>query len=474
MPIATTNDTTWDEAGAQNGALPLRVRCYSEARPGVVFVVAEAMLLAAALSVSMAGHRSWEAPILIASCGLFFHLKTLDRTIVSSELARFCMDVLVALSAGALAAALLFALLPGLKPDPFAGLAGIGIAALTPLALRPILRQSFLHRQLTERILIIGTGELVTSLYRILTDSSAASEPKATGDDPPPGVLAFPEVSSDGASAVDLANLSKYVKQRGISRIVVVEQNPERRNNLAAALVDHRLRGIDVTDGVDFYEESFRKIWVEALNSEWFVYSDGFSHSPVTQFFKRACDIVVATLLLVLMAPIFALIAVAIKLNSPGPALFRQTRVGLHGTTFTILKFRSMVKDAEREGGPVWASEHDSRVTRVGYWLRRFRLDEFPQLLNVLCGEMSLVGPRPERPCFVERLEREIPFYRLRHYVRPGITGWAQVMYRYGASIEDAREKLQYDFYYAKHMSLACDLKILLKTIGIVLRGGGR
>lgn len=472
MPIATTNDTTWDEAEAREGALPLRVRCYSAARPGGVFVVAEAMLLAIALSVSIAGHSSWEAPILIASCGLFFHLKTLDRTIVSSELARFWTDVLVALSAGALAAAPLFALLPGLKPDLFAGLAGIGIAALTPVALRPILRQSFLHSQLTERILIIGTGELVTSLYRTLTASSAAPQP--TDGDQRPGVLAFPEASSDAASAVDLANLSKYVKQRGISRIVVAEQNPERRNNLAAALVDHRLRGIDVVDGVDFYEESFRKIWVEALNSEWFVYSDGFSHSRATQFRKRACDIVAAALLLVLMGPIFALIAVAIKLNSPGAVLFRQTRVGLHGTTFTILKFRSMVTDAERAGGPVWASEHDSRVTRVGYWLRRFRLDEFPQLVNVLRGEMSLVGPRPERPCFVECLERGIPFYRLRHYVRPGITGWAQVMYRYGASIEDAYEKLQYDFYYAKHMSLACDLKILVKTIGIVLRGGGR
>jgi lipopolysaccharide/colanic/teichoic acid biosynthesis glycosyltransferase len=164
----------------------------------------------------------------------------------------------------------------------------------------------------------------------------------------------------------------------------------------------------------------------------------------------------------------------AIKLDSPGPVLFRQIRVGLHGETFVIYKFRSMRQDAELETGPVWTGERDERVTRVGRLLRKFRLDEILQAINVLHGEMSLVGPRPERPYFVDRLEQQIPFYNLRHYVKPGITGWAQIMYRYGASVEDAHEKLQYDLYYAKHKSLGFDAGILLKTIRIVLFGRGR
>jgi lipopolysaccharide/colanic/teichoic acid biosynthesis glycosyltransferase len=185
-------------------------------------------------------------------------------------------------------------------------------------------------------------------------------------------------------------------------------------------------------------------------------------------------DVTVALLLLLFTAPLLALVAIAIKLDSAGRVLFRQIRVGLHGKTFTILKFRSMRTDAEFECGPVWAAVHDERVTRVGRLLRKFRIDEIPQAINVLRGDMSLVGIRPERPYFVEQLTEEIPFYNLRHYVRPGITGWAQVMYPYGASVEDAYEKLQYDLHYFKHMSMARDARILLKTIKTVLLGRGR
>jgi lipopolysaccharide/colanic/teichoic acid biosynthesis glycosyltransferase len=166
--------------------------------------------------------------------------------------------------------------------------------------------------------------------------------------------------------------------------------------------------------------------------------------------------------------------AIAIKLDSPGPVFFRQTRVGLFGAQFTIFKFRSMHTDAEALSGAVWASEDDPRITRVGRSLRRFRVDELPQIINVLRGEMSLIGPRPERPCFVDRLTELIPFYNHRHYVKPGITGWAQVKYRYGGSVEDTYRKLQYDIYYAKHRSFACDMRILFNTVGIVLSGKGR
>jgi lipopolysaccharide/colanic/teichoic acid biosynthesis glycosyltransferase len=181
-----------------------------------------------------------------------------------------------------------------------------------------------------------------------------------------------------------------------------------------------------------------------------------------------------ALLLILFASPLLLFAAIAIKFDSDGPVLFRQVRVGLHGKTFIIYKFRSMRQDAESAAGPMWTAEGDERVTRVGRLLRMFRMDEIPQAFNVLIGDMSIVGPRPERPFFVDRLEQEIPFYNIRHYLKPGITGWAQVMYRYGASVEDSCEKLQYDFYYAKHKSFRCDAIILWKTIRIVLRGRGR
>jgi len=189
---------------------------------------------------------------------------------------------------------------------------------------------------------------------------------------------------------------------------------------------------------------------------------------------RAAFDLIFAVLLLVLTAPLMVIVAIAIRLDSRGPVLFRQVRVGQDGKTFVIYKFRSMREDAEFKSGPAWATERDERITRVGRFLRKFRLDELPQAINVLRGEMSVVGPRPERPYFVDRLIEEIPFYDIRHYAKPGITGWAQVMYAYGASVEDAHQKLQYDIHYVKHRSMVCDLMILCRTVKIVLFGRGR
>jgi exopolysaccharide biosynthesis polyprenyl glycosylphosphotransferase len=259
-----------------------------------------------------------------------------------------------------------------------------------------------------------------------------------------------------------------------ISRVVIAELDTKNRERLAAALLDSRLRGLQVNDAVEFYEEVSGKIWVEALNPQWFVYTNGFDCSQSGTCLKRCFDVMFATLLVLLTAPLLVVIAFAIKFNSPGPVFFRQIRVGLYGQPFVIYKFRSMRNDAELESGPSWAAECDDRVTRIGRVLRTFHLDELPQLFNVLKGEMSMVGPRPERPCFVCFLEKEIPFYSLRHYLKPGITGWAQIMCQYGASVADSYEKLQYDFYYAKHKSFRCDAAILLKTVRVVLLGRGR
>jgi exopolysaccharide biosynthesis polyprenyl glycosylphosphotransferase len=210
------------------------------------------------------------------------------------------------------------------------------------------------------------------------------------------------------------------------------------------------------------------KIFVDDLRPSWLIFSDGFCASRVTRFVKRLFDLAGALAGLVVAAPIMLLTAIAVRLDSPGPVLYRQERVGEHGRLFTLYKFRSMRIDAE-QGTPVWATSHDSRVTRVGRVIRLTRLDELPQLWNVLRGEMSFVGPRPERQFFVQQLAEAIPFYMARHAVRPGVTGWAQVRYRYGASVEDSLEKLRYDLYYIKHLSLVFDLTILVDTIKVMV-----
>jgi exopolysaccharide biosynthesis polyprenyl glycosylphosphotransferase len=213
---------------------------------------------------------------------------------------------------------------------------------------------------------------------------------------------------------------------------------------------------------------------VTNLRPSWLIFSDGFVKTDTTRMVKRAMDVGLAFAGLVVSLPFMVLAACAIRLEGKGPILFRQERVGERGRIFVLKKFRSMTVDAERDG-PVWAAERDPRVTRVGGWLRRTRLDELPQFWNVLAGDMSFVGPRPERPEFVDKLQREIPFYMGRHSVKPGITGWAQVRQGYAASVEDSMEKLQYDLYYIKNLSLLLDLVILLSTLQVVLfRRGSR
>jgi exopolysaccharide biosynthesis polyprenyl glycosylphosphotransferase len=223
------------------------------------------------------------------------------------------------------------------------------------------------------------------------------------------------------------------------------------------------------------YEEYTGKIAVENLRPSWLIFSDGFRKPAVTMAIKRGVDAAASAIGLLVGGPLMLLVAAAVKLTSAGPVLYHQRRVGLQGKTFMVHKFRSMRVDAEARTGAVWAAANDSRVTQLGRFLRRTRLDELPQLWNVLVGEMSLVGPRPERPEFVAKLTEAIPFYGLRHNVRPGLTGWAQVRYTYGASVEDALEKLQYDLFYIKHLSLAFDLFVTFSTVKIVvLRRGAQ
>jgi sugar transferase (PEP-CTERM system associated) len=467
MATATIDSAAWGGASAVHGKAHLKAWPLSLARPRRVFLAAELALLTVAWLQTVWGGRSLGTLVLIASCALFFHFNNVDRSLVSSDSSEFCVDHLECVFFGLLASALLFHLLPVLAPRADVAVTAALLIGLLPIILRFCLRHLVTRGKFVEQILIVGTGELPAKLHRALGRGLRHSRRNTL-------LPGHSENLTDRGVSVDLSELSELVAKNRISRVVIAEPDEMSRERLAAGLLDSRLRGLQVSDAVDFYEEVSGKIWVEALNSQWFVYTNGFNRSQAGVCLKRCFDVTFALLLILFASPLLLFAAIAIKFDSDGPVLFRQVRVGLHGKTFIIYKFRSMRQDAESAAGPMWTAEGDERVTRVGRLLRMFRMDEIPQAFNVLIGDMSIVGPRPERPFFVDRLEQEIPFYNIRHYLKPGITGWAQVMYRYGASVEDSCEKLQYDFYYAKHKSFRCDAIILWKTIRIVLRGRGR
>jgi sugar transferase (PEP-CTERM system associated) len=297
-----------------------------------------------------------------------------------------------------------------------------------------------------------------------------------------PGYKILGYVDDRPSEAISLNNGFRVLgKSQQLQEIVAVNHAStivvaltERRGTLPMqAIMDCKLRGVRVEDWPGFYEKLTGKIVVQNLRPSWLIFSDGFTRTRFTRLVKRVFDLVLSILFLAVGWPVFLFVAIAIKLDTPGPVLLRQERVGERGRTFTLLKFRTMVENAETLTGPVWATEKDPRITRVGRWLRKIRLDEFPQILNVIKGEMSFIGPRPERPHFVTQLQGKIPYYAQRHTIKPGITGWAQVRYSYGATFEDAEEKLQYDLYYVKNMSLFLDMLILLYSIQVVLFGKG-
>ena len=271
-----------------------------------------------------------------------------------------------------------------------------------------------------------------------------------------------------------MSELNQIVQQENIDRVVVALQ--DRRGHLPVnQLLEIRLQGqAAIEEGTALYEKLTGKISVEMLRPSWIIFSGGGKRGTMSGFIRRLFNIVTATIGIVLSLPLAIFAAIAIKLDSPGPIFYSQERVGKNGRTFNILKFRSMRQDAEKGGVAQWAAERDPRITRIGNFLRKTRIDEIPQFLNILRGDMSFVGPRAERPVFVEQLSEQIPFYSQRHLVEPGLTGWAQVNYGYGASVEDSIQKLQYDLYYIKNVSLLFDIWIMFKTIKVVLFGYGR
>ncbi len=266
--------------------------------------------------------------------------------------------------------------------------------------------------------------------------------------------------------------MCSLASELGVAKVVVALE--ERRGNFPTnELLKCRTDGIEILDGNSFYEMFTGKLIVGHTNPGWFIFSEGFRRPITTRFVKRTLDIILSLILLILLAPLLIMVAVLIKLDSRGPVIFSQDRVGKSRKKYRVHKFRSMMDNAEKETGPVWAVDDDARVTRVGRVIRKLRIDELPQLWNVLKGEMSFVGPRPERNHFVKQLEEIIPYYGVRFSVKPGVTGWAQVCYGYGASVEDAVEKLNYELFYIKNMSIYMDLMIVLKTVKTVLFGKG-
>lgn len=321
-----------------------------------------------------------------------------------------------------------------------------------------------------KKVLIIGTGPIAKSLGDLVTNGGmrvydlsgfvyCTNEP-----------LYVP--LSQVLGRVD--NLLRIVDKEDIKKIVV-SLNEKRGVFPLQTLLDCKLKGIEVVDAPTFYEQLTGKLLIEDTKPSWFIFSDGFKESVFYRSVKRVFDIIFSFFGLLILSPLMFIIAVLIKLDAKGSVFFKQERVGKNEKEFTIYKFRTMVNDAEKDTGPVWTQSHDARITRVGKILRKARLDEIPQMINVLKGEMSFVGPRPEREFFINELKKQIPYYSNRHAVKPGITGWAQVRYNYGSSLEDAIEKLRYELYYIKNMSFFLDMLIIIETVKVMLSGkGGR
>jgi len=325
-----------------------------------------------------------------------------------------------------------------------------------------------------ERLLLVGTGAAAVALARELFERRQELRVSIVGFvDPDPAKLGQPVLNPGVIGTVE--DIPSIVRAHGVDRVVVSLADARGKLPMDKLLSMKLERGVAFDHLASVYEEYTGKIAVENLRPSWLIFSEGFRKTWLLETAKRAIDVLFAAIGLLLLAPVMPIVALLVKLTSPGPILYHQTRVGRSGRPFMVHKFRSMRADAEAATGAVWATSGDARVTRVGRFLRRTRLDEVPQLWNVLVGEMSLVGPRPERPEFVSELQQTIPFYGFRHGVRPGLTGWAQVRYTYGATVEDALEKLQYDLFYIKHITIAFDLFILFSTMKtVILRRGAR
>lgn len=399
----------------------------------------------------------------LTAMGLY---KNLYREGVEGTLLRLGLSMLIVLAV----MSLVFYLVPYLFLGRGAFAWAFFIAVLGIILVRFVFVKFIDNESLKRRVLVLGAGKRAEQ-FKML---------RRKGDQLGFRILGFVHVHGEHDVVprekvihIDTP-LIDYAMQHHIQEIVVAIED-RRKSFPVEDLLDCKMSGIDVVDAQSFFERETGKVRLETLHPSWLVYSDGFRHVGFQHAVKRGFDIFASSLILLLTWPIMLAAAIAIWGESGfrGPVLYRQVRVGQNWRLFQVLKFRSMVVNAEKDGSPRWAQKNDSRITRTGKFIRRSRIDELPQIFNVLRGDMSFIGPRPERPEFVEQLADKIPYYAERHRVKPGITGWAQVRYPYGASDEDAREKLQYDLYYVKNYSLFLDCLILFQTAEVVIFGQG-
>jgi sugar transferase (PEP-CTERM system associated) len=409
----------------------------------------------------------WKIALVTGLCQICFYYNDLyDLTVVHSS-RELLIRLLQAAGAASILIALLYLAMPSLAIGNGIFVSSLVIFLVAIVAWRLLFNRLAYASHLEERVLIVGYSTTARMVARQIQGQHDFGY----------RVIGFIS-DQDGHGTFNPAMLGaaedipRIVQDYDVDRIVV--GLADRRGRLPIAeLLQAKLSGIKVEDATTTYERLTGKILIDDLKPSWLIFSDGFVLSRWTRMRKRAFDLLLASVGFVLAAPLTVLTALAVYLDSDGPVLYSQERVGERGRTFLVYKFRSMRADAEKSGTPVWATDGDERVTRIGRIIRMTRLDELPQLWNVLRGDMSFVGPRPERPFFVEQLAREIPFYQQRHAVKPGLTGWAQVKYQYGSTIEDAMEKLRYDLYYIKHVSIALDLSIVFDTVKVIVFGKG-
>lgn len=438
------------------------------------------LLFAVALRLGIGGFspvfhylHSWQTvlrfgvALLVCEVCLYFHdLYDFRRIETRSEIV---IRLLQAFGVSCLALAVSYYMVPDLGfGRGIAALCAPLIVALT-LGWRLAIAQPAHSLGTSRRMLIMGTGPTGITLARDILSRPEMQLIVVGFLDEKGENIGKSLVNPGIIGAVD--DVESLVARERVDHVVI--SLLERRGRMPARQLLHlKFAGVKVEDAHSFYERMTGRIILERLSPSWLILSDGFNKSKMLTLSKRALDIVVSLVSLVLCLPLFLIVGLAIWLESGLPILYSQGRSGLHGRSFEMLKFRSMYNDAEH-AGPQWAATGDHRITRVGKWIRKFRIDELPQVINVLRGEMSIIGPRPERPAFVSMLEEQIPFYGLRHSVRPGITGWAQVRYQYGASVEETKTKLEYDLFYIKHLSIILDLAVLFETAKVMLSGRG-
>ena len=408
----------------------------------------------------------WKIVLVTVVCQLCLYYNDFyDLTVVHSN-RELVVRLLQAVGAASIVLAAIYSIMPALMIGDGIFVSALFVFLIAILGWRLAFNSVTGSLKLEERVLFVGTGETARKVARqILDQHDFAYRVVGFIDDDAsrigerivnPGIIGTP------------ADIDRLITQHQIDRIVVGLS--DRRGKLPVEeLLRAKMAGIRVEDATTTYERVTGKILIDDLRPSWLIFSDGFRVSRVARLMKRSIDLTLALAMAVAALPLMLLAALLVLVDDGRPVFYRQERVGENGRTFVLSKFRSMRKDAEQGGTPIWAKDGDSRITRVGGFLRKTRLDELPQLWNVVRGDMSFVGPRPERPFFVEQLSKEIPFYQQRHAVKPGLTGWAQVKYRYGSSLEDAMEKLRYDLYYIKHLSVFFDLTIVFDTVKVVL-----